>query len=277
MAPLLHRWYRKRGRSSSRGIREDRKGNPPRSYGAYAGPLSSVADGERLAIALALEEEDSPMITLATDSQAAVQTIHNLSRGKPPRSQIEARIKKALMSDTRDIGILWVRGHTGITGNEKADKRAEYESFLGEISGKTSIATEEGVRAMHNRIRKSHRQQPGFNPRTCEWSRQAISAYTWTRTERGPQNKWLHHVKKANSPACNCGAPEESGHHLVFECPRHAAIRGDFLAGKKSWEELYKPDWRKAGEGEDAWYFEAVEEFFGHLYGTMTGRSASQA
>jgi len=28
---------------------------------------------------------------------------------------------------------------------------------------------------------------------------------------------------------------------------------------------------------DDAWYFEAVGEIFGHLYGAMTSRSASQA
>jgi len=51
-------------------------------------------------------------------------------------------------------------------------------------------------------------------------------------------------------------------------------IRAEFPGDKDSWEALEKPDWRKVGEG-DAWYFEAVEEFFGHLYGGMTGRSAT--
>ena len=31
-------------------------------------------------------------------------------------------------------GVPWVRGHIGIAGSGKADKRAEYESILGEIS-----------------------------------------------------------------------------------------------------------------------------------------------
>jgi len=41
--------------------------------------------------------------------------------------------------------------------------------------------------------------------------------------------------------------------------------------------EHLKEDWRKVGDGDNAWYFEAVEEFFGHLYGAMTSRLASQA
>jgi len=243
----------------------DRKGNPPRSYGSFAGNISSVEDGERLAIALALEKEEAEMIAIASESQAAIQSIRNISKGVPPRSQIECRIKKALTAGTRDIGILWVRGHIGICGNEQVDKQAEFESILGTISESSKIATEEGMKAISKATRKCFRQQPGFNPRTCEWNRQALSAYTWTRTERGPQNKWLHHIKKANSPLCStCGATE-TGHHMVFECLKYEGIRREFLAGKGSWEDLDKADWRKVGEGDKAWYFEAVEELFGHL------------
>ena len=51
----------------------------------------------------------------------------------------------------------------------------------------------------------------------------------------------------------------------MFECPRHEAIRVGFLVDKNTGEALDKADWRKVGESEDAWYFEAVEEFFGRL------------
>ena len=72
------------------------------------------------------------------------------------------------------------------------------------------------------------------------------------------------------SHSCPCRAVEETGRHLVFECPRFEAIRADFLGGKDSWEELDQADWRKIEEGDDTWYFE-VEEFFGHqLYGEKT-------
>jgi len=47
--------------------------------------------------------------------------------------------------------------------------------------------------------------------------------------------------------------------------------------GKSPWKELDKADWRKVGDRDNVWYFEAVEEFFGNLYGAMTGRSASHA
>ena len=81
------------------------------------------------------------MIAIVSDSQAAVQSVRNLSKGAPPRSQIERRIKEALRQDTRDVGILWVSGHIGIERNEKADARAEYESFLASVFGKEPSGT----------------------------------------------------------------------------------------------------------------------------------------
>jgi len=86
---------------------EDRKANPSQTYGTFGGPLCSVADGERLAIALALEKEESNMIAIISDSQAAVHTVWNLSRGQPPRSDIELRIHQALRKDSRER---WLTG-----------------------------------------------------------------------------------------------------------------------------------------------------------------------
>ena len=47
------------------------------------------------------------------------------------------------------------------------------------------------------------------------------------------------------------------------------ANQSDFLGTKGAWQEFDQPDWGKVGEGDDVWYIEAVEEFFGHMYGTL--------
>ena len=88
------------------------------------------------------------MIAIVSDLQTAIQTVHNLTKGRPPRSHIESRIKRVLESSTQHIEIPWVRGHIGIEGNEKDKKRAAFESILVGISSKDRTATEEGVQAI---------------------------------------------------------------------------------------------------------------------------------
>ena len=129
------------------------------------------------------------------------------------------------------------------------------------------------MRAISRASRKSARIQAGFGHRRSEWNQHSLSAYTWMRTDRGPQKQWLHHIGKAASPRCSCpDEPPETGHHLVFSCPRFARPRAEFLGERTSWEELDVPVWKKVGEGADTEYFEATEEFFGYLYGALTGR-----
>jgi len=136
----------------------------------------------------ALENEEANTIAIASDYAAAIQSIRNLSNGHLPCLGIERRIKASIISRTheRDIGYLWVRGHIGIRGNEKADSRAEFESILGDISGSTQIATEEGLTTTSRAARKSARTQAGYGQRRPKWNCHALSAYTWTHTERGP-------------------------------------------------------------------------------------------
>ena len=52
-----------------------------------------------------------------------------------------------------------------------------------------------------------------------------ISAYTWCVTEKGPQRKWLHKIKKPDTPECQCHQ-EQSGEHLVEGCRLLAEARG---------------------------------------------------
>jgi len=72
-------------------------------------------------MACALGKEEANSIAIASDSAAAFQSVRNLSNSHPPRSDIERRIKAAIRAHESDVGLPWVWGHIGITGNEKAD------------------------------------------------------------------------------------------------------------------------------------------------------------
>ena len=124
-----------------------------------------------------------------------------------------------------DTGISWVRSHIGIPGNEAVDRAAEFQSFLGPVAGSPNITTFEGLRAHGKAIRKEARSQPGFGMGNRPmWNRRSLSAYTWMRSNRGPQLEWLHKIRKTDSLLCPCGAIQ-SGDHIVFECPQHHTAR----------------------------------------------------
>ncbi|KAF8417719.1 hypothetical protein EV426DRAFT_682033 [Tirmania nivea] len=173
-------------------------------------------------------------------------------RGAPPRSGIEREIKGLLHKRAhRETAIGWVRSHIGIPGNEKADKRAAYESALGRIAGSQQVATAAGIRAAAKARRKDMRSEPGFGANRCLWHRHALSAYTWLRTNRGPQNYWLHLIRKVDSPACpNCDHPSEDGYHITFDCPHHHQQRQEFIGDARTWEDLDTPIWKKEEGGE---------------------------
>jgi len=244
---------------------QDRRGGEERSGRAYLGTLSTVVDVERLAIALALEAHtENPMLAILTDSQAAKSTTINLSNGQLPRSSIELSIKEALNRHRdNDTTISWARAHIGIPGNEKADPLALENSYIGQIAGTATTASEGGIRALFRAVRKDQRSHPGHGYRRTEWGRQALSAFTWCRTNRGPQRQWLHYIHKADDPSCpRCGSQTEDGTHIVFSCPTFNSGRAR-LGHISEWQDLDQRRWVQERD-EEPW--DAVEYFFYSIY-----------
>ena len=120
--------------------------------------------------------------------------------------------------------------------------------------------------------RKSARSAPGFGLCNTAWGKHALAAYTWTRSNRGPQKSWLHHIGKAESPSCPCGHATQDGNHLVFACPLLHAQRERLLPPEADcWEALDAPHWiAEAGEdGKEQEKTEGVETFFQDIYWTL--------
>jgi len=96
--------------------------NPDEKATAFLGTYSTAADAERMTINLACTSEGS-MKFILTDSQAALNSVLNISKGHAPRSGIEIRIKENLLQRSEeDTAIAWIRSYIGIPGNEKADR-----------------------------------------------------------------------------------------------------------------------------------------------------------
>ena len=107
----------------------DRRGSKDRYDGAYLGTHSTVHDAGPRGISLALENERTATLGIATDSSAALKITLSLSRGAPPRSDIEPRIKRHLSRRHTlhyDTAMAWVRGHTGIEGNRRRSPKTKH-------------------------------------------------------------------------------------------------------------------------------------------------------
>ena len=198
----------------------------------YLGTRATHYDGELSGIAQALEvSREVSMLAVLTDSKPAISKIKKLDSGAaPPRSKIEARILNELCRRSQDHlytgSLAWVKGHKGIERNEKADKLCREALILGHES--EGVVTPAGLRAWSRRVRAEARGGNGEG--ILGWSRKAISAYTWCVTEKGPQRKWLHKIKKKDTPGCPCHRdqeqpPEQSGEHLVEGCRLLAEAR----------------------------------------------------
>jgi len=79
------------------------------------------------------------------------------------------------------------------------DTHAAFEAHLG---GTPETATEEGIRAASKAQSRRDRQAEGFGQRRGDWHRKAIPAYTWLRTDKGPQVSWLHPIGQAQDESC---------------------------------------------------------------------------
>jgi len=91
--------------------------NPSKT--TYLGKKASVADGERMGIANALQlHANTEEITVLTDSLTALTSTINLAKGYPPRSKIE-RVISTHIHRRHNAGyitsISWVKGHIEAT------------------------------------------------------------------------------------------------------------------------------------------------------------------
>ena len=129
--------------------------------------------------------------------------------------------------------------------------------------------TEGGLRTIGKSERATMRKRESYRKGTAvNWNRKALSAYTWMRTEKGPQRQWLHRIGKADSPYCSCDASViQSGAHITFACPHHAQARRRLIANQQSWKELDSPHWIRTGPNE---YEDGVISFFEYLFHQLT-------
>jgi len=175
-----------------------------RTKGEYLGTMATVADAEELGVSLAWEESE----VVALDSKGVIQRIQSLAH-RHPRSWIEERL--AAQMNERQRTLMWVKGHDGIEGNEKADRMAREAVNEGVWMNKPDIVTPAGIRQAY----RLH----GKTPRHLSWSRWALRGLTYMVTDKGPQAQWMKTIGKTDDARCVCDGwtPQNAAH--LYRCP----------------------------------------------------------
>lgn len=107
----------------------------------------------------------------------------NLSQeSQAPRFWIDEKgLKAARERPGREF--VWVKGHSGIEGNEQADRRVKHTVMRGQLLSEPSLVTPAGIRQAYPLFRKE---------RHMKWDRDELRGLTYLHKDRGPMRSWLY-------------------------------------------------------------------------------------
>ena len=215
------------------------------SFGCRLQGLHSIAAAELYAIKKALEwisENMQPTkIVICTDSTAALLS---LTAKKPEYLLIISSclmLIKDLCSKGYTINFQWVPSHSGISGNEAADKGAKAASKLTNINNylKPSLNDHNALLKKHFNIYlkdkwKDEGRERFLGKHKTEWehwpwsennNRKVEVAMARLRLGHSRLRAHLHRINMVDSPDClHCMVPETI-EHVLLQCHRHYSKR----------------------------------------------------
>jgi hypothetical protein len=202
--------------------------------------MCSVYTAELYAIKTALEAlgDDDGSFVICTDSLSALQSISVFS----PVHPIVQEIHSLLLTLTRkgiDICFLWVPGHKGIAGNEKADAMAKealsdeelastlvpYEDLRASLRNAVVEQWRESWRTLNNNKLRGIKGEIAAWPSSSRSNRREEVVLTRLRIGHCPLTHAYLFTEEKEPPQCDdCRCPL-SIRHILIDCDKYSDAR----------------------------------------------------
>lgn len=212
----------------------------------------AIAVGD--AVEVAIEDRESRDYVVFTDSESVLKVLKG-NRIDVDLNPYAYRIRrkwqeyKEVKGRERKIVFVWIPAHTGLEGNERADRGAKAATeeeeegdmkmpvgdlrplFEREMEERTGDCAREGGgyrgREYFERVWRENRRIPWFEGLTEE--RGFIVMINRLRVNHYNVKKNLREKGYVESAECRCGRGEESIDHVVFDCELYGGERGRMM------------------------------------------------